>query len=450
MWLFTVSLLLPGVTAIHKEVFTTNAVCREKNCVNPAFPGVESLLQMSEDSFFCEHYDVAASAMSFCRAAVNYDVALPKPGQGSTKEIPQIVKEQEQLAMTQYAFHLNGMGIEFWDATQPWDGGDDCTQAVWRMLCYTYFPKCDGSSGGPGSDTPHLKPCQSSCQNYVEACGVQCCDESVQCVFEREMPLAGGGSVLLEGYAPHDGPSALCTGASASTPLALVAALFAATGSQRTAVGAILLGAAMQLQGCGPGAQEHMVGNWRSKPDYLVEFQYIPPGGRPQDAILNSCSLDRLAQTLQCSGKGVCSPWDPSNLNNPNMFCMCDRDWADPECRTARKSQVTAYVLSVFGGFLGADLFYMGFPVIASLKLCTFGGFGVWWLVDIIRVGSAPVYAHKFRLSNDLPHYAFVLSLVMLAMAIGFTAVYMTTVRHFERRRKNHLMSTHDYGSTTV
>lgn len=59
---------------------------------------------------------------------------------------------------------------------------------------------------------------------------------------------------------------------------------------------------------------EHHVGNWRGKKDYLLEFQFVPPGETSAGAILNSCSLSNLAQTLQCSGRGLCKPLDPSNL----------------------------------------------------------------------------------------------------------------------------------------
>ena len=29
----------------------------------------------------------------------------------------------------------------YWSHTTPWDQDDDCIQSVWRMTCYTYFPK---------------------------------------------------------------------------------------------------------------------------------------------------------------------------------------------------------------------------------------------------------------------------------------------------------------------
>ena len=424
---------------IHKEVFTTNAVCRQKYCINPVFPGLEDLGTLNEQKWFCQHYDTAATAMGFCKGVVNYDVGLPSPAAGVTKEVPQIVQEQEQLAMTMYAFHLSEMGIEYWSHTTPWDQDDDCIQSVWRMTCYTYFPKCDVNSE-PGKETTYLRPCGSSCANYIKSCGVECCDESVKCVFDHERPAPGGGVVLTSGYVAHSGPSSLCTGASAQAGMGLLLAMLSSRLSMKSAALLAAVGVAMQLQGCDLSVPQHTVGNWRAKEDYLIKHQYIPPGAGPADAILNSCSLERLAQTLQCSGRGVCRPWFKDNLNNPIMFCDCDRDWADPECRTPRKSQAIAYVLSLFLGLFGADLFYMGFPVLGAAKLCTLGGCGIWWVLDIIRIGSAPVYAHDYRLAADLPHWAFVITVVMFTFTVGFLIVGCSTFRHIRRKRKEALL----------
>jgi TM2 domain-containing membrane protein YozV len=431
--------MVEAEAGIHKEVFTTNAVCRQKYCVNPIFPGLEDLGTLEKQQYFCDSYDSAGSAMSFCKGVVNYDVGLPRPPESVTREIPEIVKEQEQLAITMYAYHLAGMGVEPWDEKEPWTSDDDCIQSVWRMTCYTYFPKCDVDSE-PGKETSYLRPCGSTCANYIKSCGVTCCDESVQCVFEHERPAPGGDAVLTQGYVAHSGPSSLCTGDSAQHSFGLVLALLAGRGSMRTTLVALFGALAMQLQGCELRVPQHTVGNWRAKEDYLIKNQYIPPGAGPEDAILNSCSLSKLAQTLQCSGRGVCRPWFENNLNNPIMFCECDRDWADPECRTPRRSQVMAYTLSLLLGPFGADLFYMGFPVLGALKLCTLGGFGLWWVLDVIRIGSAPVYAHDFRLAADLPHWAFVITVVMFTFTLGFLIVGCNTFRHIRSKRKEALL----------
>ena len=49
---------------------------------------------------------------------------------------------------------------------------------------------------------------------------------------------------------------------------------------------------------------------------------------------------------------------------------------------------VVTLIMSILFGFLGVDRFMMGHFFLGILKLITFGGFGVWWLVDIILIAS--------------------------------------------------------------
>jgi len=41
-----------------------------------------------------------------------------------------------------------------------------------------------------------------------------------------------------------------------------------------------------------------------------------------------------------------------------------------------------------FFGQLGVDRFIMGKIGIGPLKLITFGGFGIWWLIDMILIAT--------------------------------------------------------------
>jgi len=200
------------------------------------------------------------------------------------------------------------------------------------------------------------------------------------------------------------------------------------------AVVVALASLSLTLSGCDMEVPKHHVGNWRKNPNYLVEFQYLEKGKDITAAQLNSCMIKDVPATMQCSGHGYCKEWNPDELSTqPLSFCVCDRDWADPECRTRRKSQITAFLFSFFGGFLGADYFYLGFPLWAAVKLVTLGGLGFWWLVDIIRTGAGPVYAYNFRVAHDLPHWVYVISTVSLFAMIGFL---LSIESYFSYRRQ--------------
>ena len=52
------------------------------------------------------------------------------------------------------------------------------------------------------------------------------------------------------------------------------------------------------------------------------------------------------------------------------------------------KSKVVALILSIFLGELGIDRFYLGYIGTGILKLISCGGFGIWWLIDLIMIAT--------------------------------------------------------------
>tara|TARA_Y100001960_G_C14259094_1_gene626613 strand:+ start:274 stop:546 length:273 start_codon:yes stop_codon:yes gene_type:complete len=50
------------------------------------------------------------------------------------------------------------------------------------------------------------------------------------------------------------------------------------------------------------------------------------------------------------------------------------------------KDWIVTLVLAILVGGLGIDRFYSGSILLGVLKLVTFGGLGLWWLIDLIML----------------------------------------------------------------
>jgi TM2 domain-containing membrane protein YozV len=73
-------------------------------------------------------------------------------------------------------------------------------------------------------------------------------------------------------------------------------------------------------------------------------------------------------------------------LQNPEEVGMAERVKKD-------KNWIAALLLSILVGSLGIDRFYMGYVGLGILKLITLGGFGIWWLIDLILVAMKHDFA---------------------------------------------------------
>ena len=63
-------------------------------------------------------------------------------------------------------------------------------------------------------------------------------------------------------------------------------------------------------------------------------------------------------------------------------------DTNDTTTETSSKSFIILLLLSIFIGSIGIDRFYLGKIGTGVLKLITFGGLGIWWLIDLIIIVS--------------------------------------------------------------
>jgi len=91
---------------------------------------------------------------------------------------------------------------------------------------------------------------------------------------------------------------------------------------------------------------------------------------------------EAVGMCVNC-GKAIC-PECLVEVRQKNYCKNCIAQIAAPDI--GGKSWLVALLLSVFVGELGVDRFYLGRIVTGILKLLTFGGLGIWWLIDVILI----------------------------------------------------------------
>ena len=96
-------------------------------------------------------------------------------------------------------------------------------------------------------------------------------------------------------------------------------------------------------------------------------------------------------------------PAEPDVIIDPHQRAADERQYSDGSSRVYRRDNKHLFVwlLSFVFGVYGADRFARGQVGMGVLKLLTFGGLGIWYLVDLI-IAIVKAYSGEALYEEDL------------------------------------------------
>ena len=112
----------------------------------------------------------------------------------------------------------------------------------------------------------------------------------------------------------------------------------------------------------------------------LLLTSAIPPSTTPTaPTSLSADYKEAKAQLEQYKGSKL-------NLKEKIGLKIATKQMQKSAAEGGGKSQLVALLLALFVGVLGIHRFYLGYTGIGIIQLLTFGGLGVWALIDLILI----------------------------------------------------------------
>lgn len=110
----------------------------------------------------------------------------------------------------------------------------------------------------------------------------------------------------------------------------------------------------------------------------------------------------------------------------PSPAASSPQSYGETPADVSEKNYVKLLILSSSFGFIGVDRFYLGKKWTGILKLITFGGLGVWWLVDwLMAISGAAKDKQGNPVREDVEKYRPFFVKIILITIVAYIAFYV-------------------------
>ena len=142
-----------------------------------------------------------------------------------------------------------------------------------------------------------------------------------------------------------------------------------------------------------------------------------------------------IVPIMPVGARSLRQPWrNMTDLNNAPAYSPAPPAYA-AQSTVSNKSFVANWLLALLLGTLGIDRFYLGKIGTGILKLITFGGFGIWSLVDVILALTGSTRDKQglplagYQENKKIAIIVTLILVVLSAISSGIsTATYLTQV----------------------
>ena len=98
-----------------------------------------------------------------------------------------------------------------------------------------------------------------------------------------------------------------------------------------------------------------------------------------------------------------------------------------------QRSYIVAFSLSLLLGLYGIDRFYLGYAGTGVLKFLTLGGFGIWYLVDLVMIMTNHKTAQDGTALNGYAQRRKLAIIILLVVVVIYSALIAYSVYAFNK-----------------